>query len=126
MRKSISVYSNDPRKKHERLILEATVKPVIKLIPSGSVTLRGKPGEIKSVDLSINAGLDKPLIIEPVKSNLEGNINYALEEIEKGKRYKINFQNLPDSRGDFRGYLRLGTNYKEKPEITIRIHSRFY
>jgi hypothetical protein len=108
------------------LILEASIKPLIKLVPSGSVTLRGKPGEIKSVNLSIYAGLNKPLKIETGKSNLDGNISYALEEVEKGKQYKINFRNSPDSRGDFRGYLRLGTNYKEKPEITIRVHSRFY
>ena len=77
------------------------------------------------MDLSISAGLDKPLEIKPLKFTLEGKVDYAIEEVEKGKQYKINFRNHPDVHGKFSGYLRLGTNYKEKPEITIRVYSRF-
>lgn len=99
---------------------------MIKLEPSRSVNLRGKQGEIKSADLSISAGLDKPLKIKPGRYTLEGKVDYTLEEVEEGKRYKITFKNNPDVSGYFPGYLRLSTNYKEKPEITIRINSRFF
>ena len=88
--------------------------------------MSGKKGEIKSVDLSISAGLDKPLEITPGKFNLEGKVDYTIEEVEKGKQYKINFRNHPDLKGKLTGVLRLGTNYKEKPEIKIIVNSRFY
>ncbi len=107
------------------MIFEGSVKPLINLIPSSSVALIGRPGETKSMDLSISAGLDKPLILKPVKFSLEGKVSYSMETIEEGKLYKINFQNNPDTAGYFEGYLRLSTNYKEKPEIRIRIFSRF-
>lgn len=77
------------------------------------------------MDLNIFAGLDKPLKITPDKYNLEGKVSYAIEEIKKGKQYKITFKNNPDVSGRFDGGLRLRTNYKEKPEIKIVISSRF-
>ena len=100
---------------------------MIKFTPSSTVSLIGKAGETKSMGLSISAGLDKPLILKPIKlsSELAGKVNYSLETVEEGKLYKINFQNQPDVPGIFSGYLRLSTNYKEKPEIRIRVHSRF-
>lgn len=125
LKKSISVYSNDPRKKREHLTIEASIKPLIKLMPSRSVTLRGKPGETKSRVLTISAGSDRPLKIKPGKFTLEGKVSFALEEIEEGKQYKITFKNNPDVSGNFPGGLKLSTNYKEKPEIKIRIYSRF-
>ena len=72
-------------------------------MPSSSVTLRGKQGETKSVDLSISAGLDEPLKLEPGKFTLEGKVSYSLEEVVKGKRYKITFKNNPDISGSFNG-----------------------
>jgi hypothetical protein len=123
--KHIKVESNDPEKRQERLIFKATIKPTINLAPYGGVALRGKSGEIKRRILTISAGLDKPLELEPDIFTLEGKVSYSLEEVEKGKMYKINFQNNPDAKGHFKGFLRLSTNYKEKPKIDIRIDSRF-
>ena len=125
IKKSIRVQSNDPKKKQEYLIFEGSIKPWIKLMPSGRVTLSGKPGETKSVDLTISAVVDKPLKIKPGKFSLEGKVSYSLEEIEKGKQYKITFKNNPDVSGRFDGGLRLITNYQEKSKIDIRISSRF-
>ena len=105
--------------------LEAYIKPLIKLMPSRIVTLRGKSGETKSVELAISAGSNKPLKIEPDTFNLEGKVSYVLEEVEEGKQYKITFKNNPEVSGNYSGGLRLSTNYKEKPKIKINISSRF-
>jgi hypothetical protein len=94
-------------------------------MPYGSVALSGKSGETKNRVLTISAGLDKPLKIEPGLFTLKGKVSYILEEVEKGKKYEINFQNNPEAKGHFKGFLRLSTNYKEKPKIDIRIDSRF-
>lgn len=106
-------------------MLEASIKRAIKVMPFGSVTLSGKRGEIKSKDLFISSELDKPLKIDPRKFTLKGKVNYRLEVIKAGKEYKISFRNNPDVAGNFHGYLKLGTNYREKNEIIIRINSVF-
>ena len=124
--KYVRVISNDPQKKLEQLVLKAYIKPLIKIIPGSSVTLRGKPGEVKRMELTIMANVDEPLNIIPEKFSLDGKVSYMLEEVEKGKRYKITFENNPDAPGRFKGGLRLKTNYKEKPKIDIRINSRFF
>ena len=124
--KYISIESNDPRKRRERLIFQVSVKPWFKITPSSIVNLTGKFGETKSMDLIISAEVDEPLEIKPRKFSMKGKVSFALEEVEKGKQYKITFKNNPDVIGDFPGYLTLATNYSKKPVIVIRIHSRFY
>ena len=100
---------------------------MITFTPSSTVNLRGKAGETKRINLSISAGLDEPLILKPIKlsNELEGKVSYSLNEVEKGKLYKINFQNNPDIAGNFDGYLWLSTNYKGKPKIRVRVNTRF-
>ena len=106
-------------------MLDASIKRAIKVMPSESVTLSGKLGEIKSKDLFISSELDKPLEIKPGKFTLKGKVNYRLEVIKAEKEYKISFRNNPDVAGNFRGYLKLSTNYRENNEIIIRINSVF-
>ena len=52
-------------------------------------------------------------------------MKYAIETIIKGKEYKIQFTTLPTVKENFRGILKLKTNYPEKPQITISIYGRF-
>jgi hypothetical protein len=48
-----------------------------------------------------------------------------VEEIEKGRRFKIRFISIPGPPQTYHGFLNLKTNYPEKPEINIRIRGRF-
>jgi hypothetical protein len=124
--KSINVFSNDPEKRNETLTLEATIKPLLMITPSTIITLTGKRGEMKSVEVLISAGLDKPLNIEPEGFTLDGGkISYKIETVEAGKQYRVVFRNNPDIQGNFNGELRLRTNYMEKPRIKIAVRSRF-
>lgn len=75
--------------------------------------------------VEIKAGLDKPLALTPEEFNLEGKLTYRIEEIEKGRRFKIHFTSIPGSSQSFHGFLNLKTNYPEKPIINIRIRGRF-
>ena len=125
VKKFIRVDSNDPKNRQIRLTLEGSVIPVIKITPSSTVLLSGKAGETKSKDLSISSGVGKPLMLRPLGFSLDGKVSYSLETVKEGKLYKISFQNNPDFKGNYDGYLRLGTNYAEKPEIRIRVSSRF-
>ncbi len=123
--KSIGVFSNDPEKRNEHLMLEATIKPIFRLLPSSTVGLSGKKGEKKSAEVIISTGLDKPFKLKPDRFTLEGKLNYSIEPLDKGKSYRIVFKNNPDITGNFRGELRLRTDYKEKPQIKIKVDSRF-
>lgn len=126
LKKSIVVFSNDPEKRNERLLFEASIKPLFRITPSTIVTLTGKKGERKSVEVLISAGIDKPLNIEPEGFTLDKDkISYSLETVEAGKQYRVVFKNNPDIQGIFNGELRLKTNYAEKPRIKIGIRSRF-
>lgn len=107
-----------------RLEIKAFVKVPIYVSPR-YVRLYGN--EVQSVTraIEIRAGLDKPLTLEPGQFNLEGKVKYMMEEIEKGRLFKIRFTTIPGPPQTYQGFLELKTNYSEKPEITINIRGRF-
>jgi hypothetical protein len=87
--------------------------------------LAGAKGETITKTVEVRAELEKPLNLEPGKFNLEEKLTYKIEEVEKGRKFHIHFRNLPDAPSRYHGYLKLKTNYPEKPELTIRIRARF-
>ena len=121
---SAKVNTNDPRMKVLTLSIKAFVKALIYLSPR-YVNLRGTEGQSITGVVEIRAGLDKPLTLEPGQFNLEDKVKYTIEEIEKGRRFKVHFTNIPGPSQTYRGFLKLKTNYPEKPEVTIWIKGRF-
>jgi hypothetical protein len=100
------------------------VRQVITL--SGTAVLfSGKSKTTMTREVEISTGLDKPLLLSPAQFSLSGKVTYSLSEIEKGKRYRVNFQNVPGQHENYRGFLKLKTNFAEKPEVTIWIVGRF-
>ncbi|MFH1123606.1 MAG: hypothetical protein V1758_08080 [Pseudomonadota bacterium] len=122
--KSARVYTNDPGMPEFTLTVLAFVKAPIYLFPP-YVSFYAKEKRMSSLTVEVRAGLEKPLTLEPGPFNLEGKVVYDLEEVEKGKRFKIRITNLPGPSEDYRGYLNLKTNYPQKPVINIRIIGRF-
>jgi len=76
-------------------------------------------------EVEIKAELPKPLTLTPTQFSLAGALTYTIDEIEKGKRFKISFRNVPGQIGNFRGVLKLQTNYPEKPEVAVFISVRY-
>jgi hypothetical protein len=122
--RTAKVYTNDPKMGVFTLILEARIAAPITVLPP-YVSFYGFAGEIFSLPVEVRAGLDRPLSLEPGESNLTGKVTYKIEELEKGRRFRILFTNIPGPVGTFRGYLNLKTNYDAKPLINIRVISRF-
>ena len=89
------------------------------------VSLHGKAGQKVTKIIEIRAGLDKPLTLTLEGFNLEGKLIYRIEEIEKGRKFKIHFTSIPGPSQRFNGFLNLKTNYPEKPIINIMIRGRF-
>jgi len=118
------VYSNDPKWGLAVLDLRAYVKPVI-LLTGTTVLFSGKKNTVMTREVEIDTALDRPLVLTPAQFTLSGKVTYSLSEIEKEKRYRVTFQNMVGKRENYRGFLKLKTNFPEKPEVTLWIIGRF-
>ena len=120
----VKVFSNDPTWREAVLDLRANVKQIITL--SGSMVLfSGKSSTTMTREVEIGTGLDRPLTLTPERFTLSGKVTYSLSEIEKEKRYRVTFQNVAGKPENYRGFLKLVTNFAEKPDVTIWIIGRF-
>ena len=106
------------------LYIKAFVKVPIYLSPR-YVNLFGKEGKSVTKMIEIRAGLERPLTLTPSQFSLEGKLTYTVDEIEKGRIFKIRFTSIPGAPQTYHGFLNLKTNYPEKPEINIKIRGRF-
>ena len=122
--KSARVYSNDPKTPVMTLGLDVFVKVPI-FVSTRYVRLEGLPGDKVTKTVEIKAQKEKPLTLEPLSFNLDAKATYRIEEITPGKGYKVSFTNISGVPETYLGYLRLKTNYPEKPEISIRVRGKF-
>ena len=121
--KSAGVYHNDPNKKTLILEIKGNVKVPIYL-SSRYISLYGEEGQSVTRVIDIKAELDKPLELDPMEFNLGAKVSYTIEEIEKGRKYRIMFKSIPGPPQTYGGFLKLKTNYPEKPELTVRIRGQ--
>jgi hypothetical protein len=121
---SARVNTNDPVKDLFYLELKAFINVPIFISPR-HVYLQPAEGQKASRGVEIKAGLDRPLTLRPEQFNLKEKVTYKIHEIEKGRRFRILFTTIPGQPGDYSGFLKLKTNYPEKPIITIMITGRF-
>lgn len=75
--------------------------------------------------IEIKAGEDKPLILKPAPFELDQKVSYRIEEITKGKIFKIYFTNKPGPVENYSGSLILETNYPKMSQIKILIWGNF-
>lgn len=122
--KRARVYTNDPGHSLEVLRITAFVRAPIHL-SARYVYLRGVTGQSITKSIKISAERDKPLKLKPALFNLGTKVTYRMEEVEMGKTFLIHFTNIPGPAETYHGFLKLKTNYPEKPEISIRIRGKF-
>jgi hypothetical protein len=120
VRKTARVYTNDPTKAMVTLNISASVKAAINISPR-YVYLSGIEEKSVAKVVEVSAQLDKALKLTPEQFNLAEKVTYAIEETEAGRKFQIRFASIPGVDKSYRGFLKLKTNYPEKPEITIRI-----
>jgi hypothetical protein len=106
------------------LTLKANVKPLITVSPPQAV-IYFRENEIITREVEIRAELPRPLTLTPTQFSLEGTVSYRIDEIEKGKRFRISFRNVSGQIGNLSGVLKLQTNYPEKPEVAVLISVRY-
>jgi hypothetical protein len=121
--KTARIYSNDAARSEIFFRIIANVRVPIHLSTYYVMIAAGEE-RTATKTVEIRAELDKPLVLTPVAFNLEEKLTYTLEELDKGRRYLLHFKTLPGASGSHQGFLKLQTNYEEKPELTIRIRAR--
>jgi hypothetical protein len=122
--KRLRVYTNDPSLPQVLLGVKAFVKAPLYVLPP-YVSLYSLRNESPSLAVEIKAGLEKPLTLEPGDFSLQGEVAYRIDELEKGRRFRVVIFDLPGGSEAYRGYLNLKTNYSEKPVVNIKIIGRF-
>lgn len=123
VRDTALIHTNDPEAARSRVILKVRVEAPIIMRPR-YLLFTGVKGRIDTRVVEIRAGLDRPLALEPVRFDLEGRMSYRIEEVEKGRRFKLHLTNKPEASGVFRGVLELKTNYDERPTLNVPIKAR--
>jgi hypothetical protein len=120
----IRVLTNDPKWPVAVLDLRANIKPILTL--SGkAVQFTGRNDVSVTKEIEIGAGVDRTLIITPERFTLPGKAIWSMDEIQKGKKFRLTFKSIPGTSENYRGFLTLKTNFPEKPELTIWIIGRF-
>lgn len=122
--KPAQVYSNDPRDRVIDITVEATIMQLLNITPP-SVFLEAQKGQTVTASVVIRSETDKPLQLVPAGFDLQDKITYSVEEVEKGKVYRVHFSNAPGATGIVTGHLSFRTGYPEKPVVTIRIRGKF-
>ena len=118
--KTANVYTNDPDWKTVVLTIKAQIKQAIDIRPR-RLYISGKKGEAVKGEVEIKSNLDKPLILKPGPFNLAERMRYTIKEVEKGKRFIVRFERKQGLTEPLDGYLKIETNYPEKPEISLFI-----
>ncbi len=118
------VLTNDPQTPKDTLVIKALIKTPI-MVSERMVLLKGTHQETVTKTVDIKGELDKPLKLEPVDYTLDKKVQFNIEEVTKGKHYRVTFTSIPNVGTSYRGLLRLRTNYPEKPELMIYVMGKF-
>jgi hypothetical protein len=119
VRKSATVFSNDPKTPRINLLLQGTVRALIEVNPSNVVVLRGMVDRIAEQTIDLTSSM-KPFHIARIESSLGPKISYRLETVEEGRHYRLIVANQ-EKKGRYSGALRVHTDMPEKPEIPITV-----
>lgn len=122
MTKGITITTNEPEQKNQRLLLKANVKTPYKMFPSmlsfGSLTI----GQKSSAKVVITNNTDKPIkVSEVVKEPANMTLN-----VEKGtvispnSEFTLQAEYTPTMVGNFRSSVTLKTSHPEVSEINIK------
>lgn len=124
IRKTARIYTNDPKIPQETFVIEALIKTPI-VMSERMVFLHGTTQEIITRSVDIKGDLDKPLVLEPVDYTLDKKARFNIEEVTRGKHYRVTFTSIPNVGNYYQGLLKLRTSYPEKPELVIYVRGRF-
>lgn len=120
VKKTATVFSNDPARSRTVLTMQGTVKALIEVRPTSSVSFRGLSDQIQESTIDIIAATPQQFHISKTESTLDQRVKYELETVEEGKHYRLKISNLL-KQGNYNGVIKLYTDLPQKSEIPIRV-----
>ena len=119
VRKITTVKCDDPHKPQLELVMQGTVRTLIDILPSNTISFRGRAEKLEPKTVELVGG-PLPFRVTHTQSNLEGRVAHELETVEEGKKYRLKVSNLANE-GNYSGALWLHTDLPQKPYVAIRI-----
>jgi hypothetical protein len=122
-RGTMKVKTNSPEKPELRLNITVYIrKPPRIQLSRRIVRLRGRVGQELSGEVIIESTVNEPLTLTPEKRTFPETLSYVVEEVQKGKKFKVRFTAQPATKPEtYQGSLTLGTNYDEQKNIRIHV-----
>jgi len=121
VKKSATVFTNDPQNPRHVLVLQGNIKALVEVRPNNNITFRGLAEQQPEKTVEF-LSTSRPFSIEKVESNLEDKISYKIETVAEGKHYRLKIANLL-KHGNYNGFVKCFTNVPEKPEIQVRVNA---
>lgn len=118
IKKSATVFNNDPQNPRTLLVLQGNVKSLIDVRPA-NISFRGMADQLSEEVVELNSTGQRFRILK-VENSLEDKVRYDLETVEDGKKYRLKVVNLA-KRGTYSGFIKCFTDMAEKSEVVIRI-----
>ncbi len=120
MKKSIKVYTNDPKNEKIDLQLSGTVKKFVTIKP-GKVFLKGNVGESISQVVTITPGDGEVFNIVQVNALKGGDYKQSLKEIEiDGKKaYELTVENTRETEGRYFDKIFMITDRMDQQPISL-------
>ena len=90
-----------------------------------NVYMRKSGDTIPDASAVISTDREVPLMLEVASFDIPEKVKYTIEEIKKGKTFKVTFSHIQESEEAYSGTLNLKTNYEDKPTLKIFVRTRF-
>ena len=119
MKKSSTVFTNDPQNPRLQLVMQGNVKALVEVRPGNAVSFRGMADQLteRTVDMVTTS---QPFRIQKVENTLGDKIAYQLETVAEGKHYRLKISNQV-KQGSYNGFVKCYTDHPQKPDIVIRV-----
>ncbi len=114
--KKARVTTNDPENQTLVIGLKGVIWVPVHMRPP-QAHLRGVVGEPVEKKVIIEGSKGKPLSVELTSVTIPEMIEVDLKEVEKDLTYEMAIKNKMEAGGVYNGWIRLKTNYPEKPEL---------
>ena len=116
--------SNDPDNRETLIRIKAHVVNYLKVSPP-NVYIRKSNDAFTDAVATITTDRAPPLELEVASFNIPEKVKYTIDEVLKGKTFKVTFSQVQKSDEAYSGLLILKTNYQDKPTLRIVVRSRF-
>lgn len=125
MKKNIKIESDDPIKKRFNLVVKGLVEKIVTVLPQ-TIRMQGRPGETLEKIVSITPSPKYPFSILDIKIKNKTPIQTTLIKPESNnKPWQISVKVTSDEVQSFYDVLKIRTDSKLKPNLTVRVFAAF-